>query len=195
MKAYRYNTENRSDRSYNNCGEEKNPNAVKFYASNMDYANNYKYIYDEDGEVASECSLEVVEIENANLFDMANNFKKLNTYNKYIALKIGTQMRDYTRFMNNAKKASGRKMWAKQIEGLKTREHELIANLFASEFQPLSDFEIQNELVAELKALGFEGYTTKNEIAIFPDFRTINVKSRFSKCIYHIISTIYRLKR
>jgi len=50
---------------------------------------------------------------------------------------------------------------------LKNSEDELIANLFRNEFQELSDFERQNELVAELKALGFDGYTTKNEIAIF----------------------------
>ena len=167
MKAFRYNSVNRTDRKYNNCGMEKNPNAVKFYASNMDYANNYKFVYNEDGEVIAESALEVVEIENVNLFDMANNFKSLTTYNNYIASEIGTQMRDYTRFMNNAKKASERKMWAKQIDELKNREQELISNLFCNEFQPLSDFEIQNELVAELKALGFYGYTTNNEIAIF----------------------------
>lgn len=58
-------------------------------------------------------------------------------------------------------------MWANQIEQLKNREEELISNLFCNEFQPLSDFERQNELVAELKALAFNGYTTNNEIAIF----------------------------
>ena len=98
---------------------------------------------------------------------MSNNFKSLSTYNNYIASEIGAQKRDYTRFMNNAKKASERKMWAKQIDELKNREQELISNLFCNEFQPLSDFERQNELVAELKALGFDGYTTHNEIAIF----------------------------
>ena len=167
MKAFRYNSENRSDRKYNTCGMEKNPNAVKFYASNMDYANNYKFIYNEDGEAISECSLEVVEIEGVNLFDMSNNFKSLSTYNNYIASEIGAQMRDYTLFMNNAKKASERKMWANQIEQLKNREQELISNLISNEFQTLSDFERQNELVAELKALGFNGYATNNEIAIF----------------------------
>jgi|GEM_PF-1782175 len=167
MKAFRYNSENRADRKYNNCGMEKNPNAVKFYASNMAYADNYKFIYNEDGEVVAECALEVVEIENVNLFDMASDFKTLSTYNNYIASEIGTQMRDYTRFMNNAKKASERKMWAKNIDDLKNREQELISNLFYNEFQPLSDFTRQNELVAELKALGFDGYTTNNEIAIF----------------------------
>ena len=167
MKAFRYNSENRSDRKFNNCGKEKNPNAVKFYASNMDYANNYKFIYNEDGDVVSECTLEVVEIENVNLFDMANNFKSLSTYNNYIASEIGAQMIDYTRFMNNAKKTSERKMWANQIEQLKNRENELISNLISNEFQPLSDFDRQNELVAELKILGFDGYTTNNEIAIF----------------------------
>jgi hypothetical protein len=167
MRAFRYNSEKREDRKFNTCGREKNPNAVKFYASNMGYANNYKFIFDEDGEVVTECSLEVVEIENAKLFDMAQNFKSLATYNNYIASEIGAQMRDYSRFMNEAKKANVRKMWAKQIEALKTREQELISNLFYNEFQPLSDFERQNELVAELKSLGFEGYNTKNEIAIF----------------------------
>ena len=167
MKGYRYNSENRSDRKFNNCGKEKNPKAVKFYASNIDYANNYKFIYNEDGDVVSECTLEVVEIENVSLFDMANNFKSLATYNNYIASEIGAQLRDYTHFMNNAKKASDRKMWAKQIDALKNREQELILNLFCNEFQTLSDFEKQNELVDELKALGFDGYTTNNEIAIF----------------------------
>lgn len=57
--------------------------------------------------------------------------------------------------------------WAKHIDDLKNREQELISNLFCNEFQPLSDFNRQNELVAELKALGFDGYTTNNEIAIF----------------------------
>ena len=168
MKAFRYNCEKRSDRKYNNCGKEKNPNAVKFYAKNMEYAKNYKYIYNEDGDVIAECKLEVVEIENVNLFDMPNNFKSLTTYKRYIADVIASQMRDYTYYMNKAKKASERKKWANQIEQLlKNREEELIANLFRDEFQELSDFERQNELIAELKALGFDGYTTKNEIAIF----------------------------
>lgn len=167
MKAFRYNSENRAERRYNTCGMEKNPNAVKFYASNMNYANNYKFIYNEDGEVVSECSLQVVDIEGVNLFDMANNFKSLSTYNNYIASEIGAQMRDYTRFMNNAKKASERKMWANQIDQLKNRENELISNLISNEFQTLSDFDRQNELVDELKTLGFDGYTTNNEIAIF----------------------------
>ena len=167
MKAFRYNSEKRSDRKYNNCGKEKNPNAIKFYATNMEYAKNYKYIYNEDGEVIAECKLEVVEIENANLFDMANNFKTLATYNNYIADEIEARMRDYTYYMNKAKKASERKKWANRIELLKTSEEELIVNLFRNEFQELSDFERQNELVAELKALGFDGYITENEIAIF----------------------------
>lgn len=167
MKAFRYNTENRTDRKYNTTGEEKNPNAVKFYASNMTYADGYKYIYSEDGEVIYECSLEVVEVDTTNLFDMASNFKTLSTYNKYIASEIGSQMIDYTRFMNDAKKASERKMWVNQIEQLKVRELELIENLTSLEFQPLSDYNIQNDLIAELKSKGFIGYTTVNEIAIF----------------------------
>jgi Cft2 family RNA processing exonuclease len=98
---------------------------------------------------------------------MAQNFKSLTTYNNYIASEIGEQMKDYTRFMNEATKPSVKKMWAKQIDLLKNREQELISNLFAHEFQPLSDFERQNTLIAELKYFGFEGYKTANEIAIF----------------------------
>lgn len=164
MQAFRYNSKNRKDRKYNNCGREKNPNAVKFYATNMAYADNYRYIYSEDGDIFYECDLEIAEIENVNLFDMAQNFKLLTTYDNYIASAIGAQMRDYTRFMDNAKKASERKMWAKQIENLKHREQELISNLFYNEFQTLSDFARQNELVAELKFLGFDGYTTKSKL-------------------------------
>ena len=168
MKAYRYNSEKRSDRRYNNCGAEKNPNAVKFYASTMDYANRYKNIYNEDGEVVAECTLEVVEVAaDAKLFDMCASFKELSTFNNFIAAEIGTQMRDYTRFMNESKNAGERKMWVKAIANLEKREDELISTLKADEFQQLSDFSRQNELVAELKAAGFDGYVTKNEIAIF----------------------------
>lgn len=167
MTGCRYNSENRADRKYNNCGMEKNPNAIKFYALNMAYADKYKFIYSDAGEVVAECALEVVEIDNVNLFDMASDFKTLSTYNNYIASEIGLQMRDYTRYMNNAKKASERKMWANQIEALKNREQELISFLASTEFQALSDFERQNELVAELKSLGFHGYKTNNEIALF----------------------------
>ena len=58
-------------------------------------------------------------------------------------------------------------MLFRSIEQLKNRENELISNLISNEFQTLSDFDRQNELVAELKTLGFDGYTTNNEIAIF----------------------------
>ena len=166
MKAFRYNSKKRSDRQFNTTGIEKNPNAIKYYATNLEYANNYKYIYGVDGEVIYECTLEVVNIENVNLFDMANEFKSLNTYNEYIAQKIGIQMRDYTRYLNNANKASERKMWQEQIEELKVREIQLISTLINTEFQSLSDYDLQNSLVAELKSKGFDGYYTKNEIAI-----------------------------
>ena len=167
MKAYRYNSEKRSDRKYNNCGVEKNPQKVLFLAKKMEYAEKYKYIYDEAGTITQECTLEVVEVaDDAKLFDMCAYFKELSTFNNYIAAEIGTQMRDYTRFMNEAKNDGERKMWVKAIDDLKKREDELISTLKANEFQQLSDFSRQNELVDELKKMGFEGYFTKNEIAI-----------------------------
>lgn len=158
MKAFRYNVEKRSQRDFNNTGREKNPNAIKFYATNMAYAEKYNI----EGS-----TLEVVEVSTDNIFNMSEDFKTLNTYKTYISEKIGTQLRDYTRFMNEAKKVRERKMWERQIAELKNREDELISNLFCTEFQSLSDFDLQNDLVAELKEEGFEGYITKNEIAIF----------------------------
>lgn len=167
MKGFRYNAQERADRAFNNCGREKNPNALKFYASNMAYADNYKYVYMADGDVAYECSLEVVDINTDNLFDMSANYTQLATYNNYINALIEVQRNDYTNFLNNAKKASDKKLWASMLSGLDNKKNELTSTLVATEFQALSDFEIQDELVAELKGLGFEGYTTKNEIVIF----------------------------
>lgn len=167
MTGYRYNSEKREDRKYNNCGMEKNPNAIKFYASNLKYAENYRLVHNDDGEVVQECDLEVTEISGVNLFDMANDFKTLSTYKNYISHSIGEQMKDYSYYLNNAKTAKERKMWEGFIDELKNREVELISNLISFEFQPLSDFDRQNELVAELRELGYDGYFTKNEIAIF----------------------------
>lgn len=169
MKAivYRYNSKNRNDRQFNNLGIEKNPNAINFYASNLDYANNYKYVFLADGDVDYACSLEEKEVSTENLFDMASNFESLATFQNYIKSEIGLQLRDYTRFFNEAKSKSDKKMWGEQISELENRKNELIDNLVRCEFQTLSDFDIQNELVSELTSLGFSGYKTINEIAIF----------------------------
>lgn len=149
MKAYRYNAKNRFDRKFNRCGEEKNPNMVKFYATNMKYAEKYRFIYDCDGEVEYECELETVTIEGVNLFDMEANFKNLQTFHNYNNAIIESMRR----VLNNVDY---------------DKETESISNaLIHNEFQGLSDFSRQNELIAELRSLGFEGYFTKNEIAIF----------------------------
>lgn len=166
MKGFRYNAEKREDRKFNTCGEEKNPNQVKFYATNMAYAENYRYIHSEDGEVIAECTLEVMEIENVKLFDMGANYSTLNAYRMVIDREIGAQLRAYTDYMNNAKKPKERKMWAAQIDALQNREAEIAKRLVSEEFQQLSDFQTQNVLVAELKAMGYDGYITQNEIAI-----------------------------
>jgi len=167
MKAYRYNTEKREDRGYNRTGVEKNPNNVKFYAKTLEYADKYKYIYSDAGELVDECTMEVAEVDDTNLFDMVNNFRELNSYKNYIFSTIELQKKDYTFFMNKAKKARERKMWASAIDNLKNREEELVKGLLNQEFQQLSDFEAQNELVSELKGLGYNGYKTTKEIALF----------------------------
>lgn len=165
--AYRYNAKNRTDRKFNNCGKEKNPNSVKFYATNMAYADKYKYVYYRDGYVAYECDLEVVEIENTPLFDMANCFKSLSTYQSYIESTISSAMKDFIYYLNKATKVADKKRWQSNIDSLVNREQELINNLIDNEFQMLSDFEWQNLLVAEIKSLGYAGYFTANEIALF----------------------------
>ena len=167
MKAYRYNAEKREDRSFNNCGEEKNPNMVKFYATNLKYAEKYKTIFNDEGFELYDCELEVIEIEGVNLFDMATNFATTEVYKTYINETIEEQRRNYTIYLNEAKTKKDVKLWKFQLENLKNREEELVKNLKYNEFQQLSDFEYQNILVEELKAKGFDGYFTANEIAIF----------------------------
>lgn len=167
MNAYRYNAKSREDRKFNNCGTEKNPNGINFYASNLDYASKYKIVYFEDGSINYECELSTVELDISNLFDMASNFKTLASYRAYINNEIGQQMVDYSRNLNKATKLSEKKMWEKNISSLKDREAELIAALISNEFQSLSDFSNQQMLIDELQSLGFSGYTTLNEVAIF----------------------------
>lgn len=167
MKVFRYNTVKRSDRKFNTCGAEKNPLNVKFYASNMDYADGYKFVFTNSGEVDYECQLQVVELSDVVLFDMDANFATLSTYKNYVSELIGKQVAHYTEMANKAKLVRERKMWLNFIVDLNKNENAIIASLKGQEFQDLSDFSRQLELVSELKALGFNGYTTKNEIAIF----------------------------
>lgn len=44
-KVYRYDPKDRKHRHFNNLGREKNPNGLRFYASNMKYADKYRYIH------------------------------------------------------------------------------------------------------------------------------------------------------
>lgn len=166
MIAYRYNCQNRIDRKFNNCGREKNPNSVRFYASNMDYAARYQFIHDEEGNVVYECELEVTEV-SGNLFDMAAGYASLAAYRQMVDSIVGKMLADYTKFRDTAKTAKERKMFQGFIDGLAKEEASIVDGLVSREFQDLSDFELQNTLVAELKSMGFDGYFTKNEIAIF----------------------------
>ncbi|MEG1684548.1 MAG: hypothetical protein RR319_01185 [Bacteroides sp.] len=167
MKAFRYNSKKREDRKFNTTGKEKNPNKLNYFASNMKYAEHYKYIYDETGELKYECELEIVDIENVNLFDMNKFYNTTKAYRVYIYDTISTQLKDYSRFLNEAKTKKDKKLWTMEIEKLSSREAELVSSLFSNEFQELSDFEYQNVLVAELKSKEFDGYFTANEIVLF----------------------------
>ena len=167
MKAFRYNAPKREDRKFNTTGMEKNPNKLNYYASNLQYAEAYKYICNEEGEVLYECELETVEIGAVNLFDMAKLYHTTEVYKTYINDKIGRQLKDYSRFLLEAKTKKDKKLWTAQIENLSSREEEIVRSLIANEFQALSDFEYQNILVAELKSKRFDGYFTANEIVLF----------------------------
>lgn len=167
MKAYRFNAKKREDRKFNTTGQEKNPNRVAFYGKNLDYTKKYETVYDSyTYEELYKCTLEEVEVE-ANLFNMADNFKSLKTYKVFISEEISAQLSDYTKNRDNARTKKDAKMWQGFIDELVNREAELISQLRNEEFQQLSDFNYQNILIAEIKALGFDGYETKNEIAIF----------------------------
>jgi hypothetical protein len=167
MKVFRYNTRNRKDRKFNTCGKEKNPNNVKFYASNMAYAERYKIITTECGEYLYECELETTVIVDKNLFNMNANFESLTTYKMYVDSIVSVMRRDFSKMLKNAKTKSEVKLFQGFINNLVNEEASIKNSLINGEFQSLSDFENQNELIAELAALGFEGYITKNEIAIF----------------------------
>lgn len=166
-KVFRYNTNKREDRKFNTTGEEKNPNNIGYYAKTMEYADKYKNIYDEDGELNYTAKLEEKVIDTKNLFDMEKDFKELKTYRNFIDSQIEIQRRDYTIFLNKAKTAKEKKLWETQIKNLKNREKELTFRLQLTNFQSLSDFHLQNLLVEELKSKGFRGYETKYEFAIF----------------------------
>lgn len=168
MKAtvYRYNAKDRKDRSFNNCSSEKNPNMVKFYALNLEYASKYDSIWTKEGYHVYDCELEIAEI-NGNFFNMVENFASLSTYKNYISEKVEEMRRGYTDSRDNAKTKKDKKMFQGFIDNLVNEEANLVKYLHMTEFQALSDFDRQNELVAELTEMGFEGYYTKNEIAVF----------------------------
>ena len=167
MKVFRYNTNNRNARKFNTTGREKNPNAVKFYAKSIEEAEKYRYIYNEDGDIVGECTLETATAD-GNFFDMAANFATLDTYKQYVASIIEPQKKDYERFLAESTTAKERKMWEKNIAELEQSGIEDInRSLKMLEYQQLSDYEIQNNLIAELRAMGFDGYTTTNEVAVF----------------------------
>ena len=166
MKAYRYNTKKREDRKFNTSGREKNPNNIRFFARSLESAEPYRIVRDEEGFELYECELQAEEIE-GNFFDMEANFRSLNTYKNYINAEVGMQLRDYTEFRDAAKTAKDKKHWNKMIAELTGRENELIAALQKTNFQFLSDGENQSTLIAELKSAGFDGYITRDEIAIF----------------------------
>jgi hypothetical protein len=169
MKVFRYEAKNRTDRKYNNCGREKNPMQLKFWASNLDYAKKYQFIKDASGDVVYECELVTAEISaDVKLFDMEVNFTTLKVYQDEVATQVASLRNIWAKEIEAAKTAKNRKFYQAKFDGV---ELDVITSLNRSlnmlDFQTLSDFENQFVLVAELKARGFDGYKTKNEVVIF----------------------------
>lgn len=159
MKAFRYNAKDRKDRDFNNTGIEKNPNDLKFYGKSLEYCENYRFILDANGDVVYECNMEVVEIENKNLFDMEKNFEQLDVFQAFFQKRLNA-IEENNAFMIRVEKRKPKKVdLKKEYQNAKNS-----ASLF--DFQFLSDGDIQNILVSELKALGFDGYETRNEIVL-----------------------------
>ena len=168
MKAivYRYNAKNRKDRQFNNCSSEKNPNMVKFYALDLEYASKYDSIWTKEGYHVYDCKLEVAEVE-GNFFNMVENFASLSTYRSFINEKVEEMRRGYTDSRNSSKTKKDKAMFQGFLDNLVNEEDNLARYLHSSEFQALSDFARQNELITELTEMGFDGYYTNNEIAVF----------------------------
>lgn len=166
MKVYRYNAKKREDRAFNNTGKEKNPNNISFYANSLDYAKKYETIFDKDGEVIYKCTLEEKEIDTTNLFDMASNYKSLNTFNNFMNKEVEGLRKHYTVCIEMAK-AKNKKLFVNFLKNVENEAKDIENRLINQEFQSLSDFETQNELINELKSLGYNGYITKNETVIF----------------------------
>lgn len=170
MKGYRYNAKNREDRLYNTCGREKNPNGVQFYARTLEFAEAYRYIYNNEGEIEYECTLEVIELpQDIKLFDMAN-FSTLKTYKKWMDSTLAMERKENEYYLSKAKTKKDKKFWENQIAELSTvRVAELQVMLKNTQFQSLSDFELQNALISELREKGYQGYITTKEIAIWEE--------------------------
>ena len=168
MKGFRYNTKERTDRKFNTCGREKNPMKIRFFATSLENAEPYRYVYWPDGDIAYECELQIEEID-AKLFDMEADFRSLESYRSYITEKLAEMRKDYVANEASATSEKMKKMWSEAIARIDdgTEEAALAERLQREAFQFLSDFDRQFSLVAELKAKGFEGYKTEKEIALF----------------------------
>jgi len=164
MKVYRYNCKDRLDRHFNTTGREKNPNMVKFYATSLENAEGYKYIYNRAGEVIYECQLETEDVSGIKLFDMEANAAQLTTYKNYITEKADEQRPMILKLISEEKRKSQRAYFEQSLASL---EQDIHQTLVMHQFQFLSNYERQTELINELRALGFEGYFTTKEVAVF----------------------------
>jgi hypothetical protein len=164
MTVYRYNCKNRQDRHFNTTGREKNPNMVKFYATSLEHADGYKYIYNRAGEVIYECELETADLSGVKLFDMEANAPQLITYKNYITEKADEQRPMILKLISEEKRKNQRAYFEQSLANL---EKDLHQTLVMHQFQFLSNYERQTELINELRALGFGGYFTTKEVAVF----------------------------
>ena len=170
MTLYRYNAKKREHRKFNTTDREKNPLNVQFYSKTLEYANEYKFARDEEGN-CYECELVTTELgQDVKLFNMNENFKSLNTFVEYCKWCVSVMVEGFEFQLRIATTAKKRKHYTKMIEEFSDLEKEMERNarsLPFEQFQFLSDGEWQLMLAPELKSMGFDGYETEKEVAIF----------------------------
>lgn len=111
----------------------------------------------------------------ANLFDMENRFRELETVQKHIAKDLKGTREDYEFHLKKAKTKEDRDMWHRFIELIDNDEEWgnratcLKFHRFEGILGPDANLEYMADLAKELKAKGYDGYIVERLIVIFKD--------------------------
>src|SRR5690554_2679504 len=101
------------------------------------------------------------------LFDMTSNFERLKTFAQWLDNEVRVAKTGYEVLLSRATTKRDQELWTRELSKIDEYRSSRIRQLKLNEFQYLSDFDYQNALIAELTAMGYKGYFTEREIAIF----------------------------